>query len=133
MPDEIIYVKVAHEGGMEIKVEYELSGVVTGINPDIKVSKGDVLIFELDAEGHPFWIKTVMGIGQGNAVTSGISGVRQGKTSGILIWNTTEISENTYYYQCEFHANMVGKIIVGEGILNTKFLIASHSLVYPLR
>ena len=120
MPDDIIYVKVAHEGGMEIKVEYELSGAVVGINPDIKVSNGDVLIFDLDAEGHPFWIKTAMGIGKGNAVTTGISGVRQGKTSGVLIWDTTGIADGTYYYQCEFHASMVGKIIVGtgEGILH---------------
>ena len=81
---------------MEIKVDYELSGAVIGINPDIKVSKGDVLIFELDAEGHPFWIKTVMGIGQGNAVTSGISGVGQGKTSGVLIWNTTTFEDGIY-------------------------------------
>ena len=118
MPDEIIYVKVAYEGGTEIKVEYELSGLVAGINPDIKVSKGDVLIFELDAEGHPFWIKTVMGTGRGNAVTSGISGEGQGKTSGVLIWNTTTLEDGIYYYQCEFHANMFGKIIVGEGILH---------------
>ena len=117
MPDEIIYVKVAHEGGMEIKVEYEFSGVVAGINPDIKVSKGDALIFELDVEGDPFWIKTVMGIGQGNAVTSGISGA-QGKTSGILIWNTTTFEDGIYYYQCEFHASMFGKIIVGKGMLH---------------
>ena len=118
MPDDIIYVKVAYEGGMEIKVDYELSGVVAGINPNIKVSKGDVLIFDLDAEGHPFWIKTVMGTGQGNAVTSGISGVGNGKTSGVLIWNTTTFEDGIYYYQCEFHANMFGKIIVGEGILH---------------
>ena len=101
---------------MEIKVEYEFSGAVVGINPDIKVSKGDVLIFELDAEGHPFWIKTAMGTGQGNAVTTGISGVGQGNTSGVLMWDTTTFEDGIYYYQCEFHANMVGKIIVGEGI-----------------
>ena len=118
LPDDIIYVKVAYEGGTEIKVEYELSGAVAGINPDIKVSKGDALIFELDVEGHPFWIKTAMGIGQGNAVSSGISGEGQGKTSGILIWNTTTFEDGIYYYQCEHHANMFGKIIVGEGILH---------------
>ena len=98
---------------MEIKVEYEFSGVVAGINPDIKVSKGDVLIFELDAEGHPFWIKTKDGAGQDNAVSSGISGVGQGAISGVLIWDTAQIDEGTYYYQCEYHAAMFGKIIVG--------------------
>ena len=102
----IIYVKVAPGA-------YELSGAVIGTNGDIEISKGDVLTFELNTEGHPFWIKTKEGTGQDNAVSSGISGVGQGETSGVLIWDTTQIEEGTYYYQCEYHAAMVGKIIVG--------------------
>ena len=92
---------------------YELSGAVIGTNHHIEISKGYVLKFELKVEGHPFWIKTKEGTGQGNAVSSGISGVGQGETSGVLIWDTTQIGEGTYYYQCEYHAAMVGKIIVG--------------------
>ena len=87
-------------------------------NADIKISKGDVLKFDLDVGGHRFWIKTVQGAGTDKAVSSGISGVGQGKTSGVLIWNTTTFEDGIYYYQCEFHANMFGKIIVGEGILH---------------
>ena len=102
----IIYVKA-------VPGAYELSGAIIGTNGDIEVSKGDVLTFELNAEGHPFWIKTKEGTGQDNAVSSGISGVGQGETSGVLIWDTTRIEEGTYYYQCEYHAAMVGKIIVG--------------------
>ena len=104
-PDEIIHVKV-------VPGAYELSGAVTGTNADIKISKGVLLKFELDAQGHPFWIKTEEGIGKDNDVSSGISGVGQGKTSGVLIWDTTEIMEGTYYYQCEYHARMFGKINV---------------------
>ena len=92
---------------------YELSGAVTGQNADVEVTKGDALKFQLDTKGHPFWIKTKEGTGQDNAVLSGISGVGQGETSGVLIWDTTRIEEGTYYYQCEYHAAMVGKIIVG--------------------
>ena len=102
----IIYVKVAPGA-------YELSGSVIGTNGDIEISKGDVLTFKLDVAGHPFWIKTKEGTGQDNAVSSGISGIGQGETSGVLIWDTTQIEEGTYYYQCEYHAAMVGKIIVG--------------------
>ena len=102
----IIYVEVVPRA-------YGLSGAVKGENADIEISKGDVLTFELNAEGHPFWIKTKEGTGQDNAVSSGISGVGQGETSGVLIWDTTRIEEGTYYYQCEYHAAMVGKIIVG--------------------
>ena len=91
---------------------YELSGAVAGKNADIEITKGDALKFQLDTEGHPFWIKTVKETGKNNSVSSGISGVGQGKTSGVLIWDTTEIMEGTYYYQCEYHASMFGRIIV---------------------
>ena len=108
----MIYVKAPVSGF------YELSGAVSGTNAKIKISKGEVLKFDLDVGGHRFWIKTVQGAGTDNAVSLGISGVGQGKTSGILIWNTTTFEDGIYYYQCEFHANMFGKIIVGEGILH---------------
>ena len=104
-PDEIIYVKA-------VPGAYELSGAVSGKNPDIKISKGVVLRFELDVNGHPFWIKTQKGTGKDNEVSAGISGVGQGKTSGALIWDTTGIMAGTYYYQCEYHAPMFGRIIV---------------------
>ena len=91
---------------------YQLSGAVIGTNADIEISQGDVVSFKLNAKGHPFWIKTQQGTGQNNAVSSGISGVGQGKTSGALIWDTTKIEEGTYYYQCQYHVAMFGKITV---------------------
>ena len=102
----MIYVKAPVSGF------YELSGAVSGTNAPIKISKGEVLKFDLDVGGHKFWIKTVQGKGTDNAVSSGISGVGQGQTSGVLIWDTTKIMEGTYYYQCQFHENMFGRIIV---------------------
>ena len=101
----MIYVKA-------VGLSYELSGAETGTNADIKISKGDVLKFDLDVGGHRFWIKTVQGAGTDNAVSSGISGVGQGQTSGLLIWDTSKIMEGTYYYQCELAPQMVGRIIV---------------------
>ena len=91
---------------------YELSGAVTGKNADIEITKGDALKFQLDTKEHPFWIKTVKGTGKNNSVSSGISGVGQGKESGVLIWDTQDIMEGTYYYQCEYAPQMVGRIIV---------------------
>ena len=102
----MIYVKAPVSGF------YELSGDVTGTNANIKISKGDVLKFDLDVGGHAFWIKTRPGAGTDNAVSSGISGVGQGNTSGVLIWDTQDIMEGTYYYQCEYATPMVGRIIV---------------------
>ena len=91
---------------------YELSGAVDGPNADIEVTKGSVLKFMLSSPTHPFWIKTENGTGKNNSVSSGISGVGQGNTFGLLMWDTKEIMAGTYYYQCEFHPLMVGKIIV---------------------
>ena len=73
-PDKMIYVSAK-----PAPFAYELSGAVTGKNADIEITKGDVLKFELDTEGHPVWIKTVKGTGKNNSVSSGISGVGQEK------------------------------------------------------
>ena len=115
-PDEIIYVsvKLAPQA-------YELSGAVSGANADINVTKGDVVKIELDASGHPFWIKTEKGTGPDNGVSIGISGVGQGKTSGLLIWDTTYVMPGTYYYQCEYAPSMVGRIIVAAKRGTTSF------------
>ena len=95
--------------------EYELSGAAIGRNAKIEISKGDVLEFDLaDIRGHPFWIKTMAGVGKKNAVTTGISGADQGKESGIVTWDTSQIGKGTYYYQCEYHAGMFGRIIVDD-------------------
>ena len=125
-PDEIIHVKV-------VPGAYQLSGAVTGTNADINISKGVLLKFELDAQGHPFWIKTEEGIGKDSAVSSGISGIGQGKTSGVLIWDTTETMAGTYYYQCEYHANMVGKINVMGKTGTTLFKIQLLILIFHVR
>ena len=94
---------------------YELSGAAIGRNAKIEISKGDVLEFELaDIRGHPFWIKTMAGVGKNNAVTTGISGAGQGKESGIVTWDTSQIGKGTYYYQCEYHDRMFGRIIVDD-------------------
>ena len=115
-PDEIIYVsaKLAPQA-------YELSGAVAGANADIEITKGHVVKIELDASGHPFWIKTEKGVGPDNGVSIGISGVGQGQTSGLLIWDTTYVMEGTYYYQCEYAPSMVGRIIVAPKRGNPSF------------
>ena len=112
---------------------YVLSGAVTGTQVDVDIYIGDVLEFSLDVgSSHPFWIKTAKGIGKDNAVSSGISGVGQGKVSGELIWDTTGIKEGTYYYQCEYHARMFGKINVmgktGTILFKIQLLILLHYL-----
>ena len=103
---------------------------------DVDIYKGDVLKFSLDVgRSHPFRIKTKKGTGKQNDVSTGISGVGQGKWSGELIWDTTGIEKGTYYYQCEYHANMVGKINVmgktGTILFKIQLLILLHYFNFP--
>ena len=122
----MIYVKAPVSGF------YELSGAVSGTNADIKITKGEVLKFDLDVGGHRFWIKTVQGAGTDNAVSLGISGVGQGKTTGVLIWDTTEIMQGAYYYQCQYHEKMFGRIIVSAKKGKTLFIIWLLMLLHYL-
>ena len=86
------------------------SGSVSGNNPTITCKDGDVVTFNVDVAGHPFYIKTVQGTGNGN-LAPGV--VNQGAINGEVIF--TPQSDGTYYYQCELHNLMYGEITVSSG------------------
>ena len=80
-------------------------------DPTIECNAGDTLVFNVNASGHPFWVKTSATTGQGNAVTTGtITG--NGRAVGTVTWNTTGVAAGTYYYICEFHSSMLGSIVI---------------------
>jgi len=80
-------------------------------DPTINCNAGDVLVFNVLASGHPFFVKTSATTGTGNQVSTGtISG--QGTVNGTVTWNTTGVTPGTYYYICQFHGGMVGQIII---------------------
>ena len=92
--------------------DYILSGAFSGNDPDINISLGDTLTFNVNSPGHPFLIKTTNTTGTANAVTV----TNNGTSSGTIIWSPT--SAGTYYYICEYHAGMVGTITVGASNVN---------------
>ena len=77
-------------------------------DPTININLGDKLDFNMNASGHPFWVKTVATIGTGN----GASGVVNNGTAVGAVVSFTPTSAGTYYYICQFHSGMVGSIIV---------------------
>ena len=85
------------------------NGSVSGSNPTININSGDTLTLNVNASGHPLFIKTFNSTGTGNQVT-GASG--QGASNGTIVWNTTGISAGTYHYNCQFHGGMHGLIVV---------------------
>jgi len=83
------------------------TGSVSGNDPNLTFNVGDTINFNVDTSNHPFYIQTAQGTG-GENQASGVN--NGGATSGIVSWTPTEAG--TYYYQCSFHAEMVGTIIV---------------------
>ena len=80
-------------------------------DPTINCNVGDILRFNVNASGHPFWIKTSASTGTSNDVTTGtITG--NGQAIGTVEWETTGVTPGTYYYICQFHSGMVGQIVV---------------------
>ena len=80
-------------------------------NPTIRCNSGEILIFNLNASGHPFWIKTQPTTGTGFAVTAGTV-TNNGTDVGTVTWNTTNVNPGTYYYVCQYHGSMNGAILV---------------------
>ena len=91
---------------------YQLSGndrngTVTGNDPTVTIALGDTLNFNVDAAGHPFYLKTQSTTGTGNQVSGATN---QGTENGTVTWTPT--ATGTYYYICSLHGGMVGTIIV---------------------
>ena len=80
-------------------------------DPTITCNAGDTLVFNVNASGHPFYVKTSATTGTGNQVTTGtITG--NGASVGTVTWDTTGVTPGTYYYICQFHSGMVGQIVI---------------------
>ena len=85
----------------------DFNGTVSGDDPNLTFIVGDQITFNVNASGHPFYLKTVAGSGDGNQI-SGVT--NQGTTNGSVVWTPSEAG--TYYYQCSAHSGMVGTITI---------------------
>lgn len=91
--------------------------------PTVDMNIGDTIVFTLDGSmsGHPLWIKTERSTGNNGAV-SGV--INNGANTGQISWTPT--AADTYYYNCEYHGTMYGKIVVS--IADTGTITHSNSL-----
>jgi len=98
------------------------NGAYTGSNPYIVANINDVYTFNVNATGHPFYIKTVQGVGTGNTVADVVN---NGAQSGAVVY-TPRIAGKTYY-QCSNHNAMYGTIYTSGSYWATSTDIASSS------
>ena len=83
-------------------------------NPSLYLQRGQTYKFNVNASGHPFYIKTQTGTGTGNQYSTGVT--NQGTQSGIVSFTVPMDAPNTLFYQCSQHAAMNGQInITGAG------------------
>ena len=86
------------------------NGLTNATNPSLTLTKGVTYTFNINASGHPFWIKFVQGTGNSNAYSSGISG--NGTDSGTLTFTVPSDAPATLFYNCQIHASMTGTITI---------------------
>ena len=80
------------------------------LNPPLYLNRGQHYQFNVNASGHPFYIKDGLGSGLTGKYDDGV--VNNGAQVGVVTFKVPFDSPNTLYYQCSNHAAMNGKIIV---------------------
>ncbi len=77
-------------------------------DPTLTLTEGQTYTFNVNATGHPFWIKTAQTTGTGNQYNDGVTnnGVEVGTITFVVPYN----APSTLYYICQYHGSMVGTI-----------------------
>jgi len=90
-----------------------------GANPNIYINRGDTVNFNVNASGHPFYIKHHGSTGNQNQVNFPTAS-GQGTQNGTVSWTPNQRTKSTltgeeYYYNCGTHISMQGIIKVQTG------------------
>src|SRR5438552_4051719 len=86
-------------------ISYRIDGVD---NPTLSLVRGQTYTFNVNASGHPFWIKTSPSTGTINAYTTGVTG--NGTQVGTVTFVVPSNAPATLYYDCQIHIAMGGQI-----------------------
>ena len=73
-------------------------------NPTLFLNRGEKYHFNLNASGHPFYIKTAPTTGLGDQYEDGVDG--QGTQVGVVTFYVPFNAPNEVYYQCGSHSGM---------------------------
>lgn len=79
-------------------------------NPTLTITEGETYTFNINAIGHPFWIKTNTSTGTANQYNDGVT--NNGTDNGVISFVVPFTAPSTLYYNCQFHSSMAGVINV---------------------
>ena len=79
-------------------------------NPILSVTEGQTYTFNINASGHPFWIKTSQTTGTSDQYNTGVT--NNGTDNGTITFVVPSDAPSTLYYICQFHSSMKGTINV---------------------
>lgn len=77
-------------------------------NPTLTFERGKTYVFNVNAPGHPFYIKTQRVTGTGSQYTNGVTG--NGATGTAVTFVVPMNAPNQLFYQCSVHSAMGGTI-----------------------
>lgn len=77
-------------------------------NSTLSLTEGQTYTFNINATGHPFWIKTVNSTGTTNQYNTGVT--NNGIANGTITFIVPYDVPSTLYYNCQIHSSMAGII-----------------------
>jgi hypothetical protein len=87
-------------------------------NPTLVLVRGNTYVFNLNLNGdYPFWIKTQLSLGTGDAYNSGVS--RNGSAFGLVTFVVPQDAPDTLYYVSQNQTNLRGTINIIDGTPGT--------------
>lgn len=79
------------------------------VNPTLNLVRGQTYTFNINASGHPFWIKTALSLGDtADVYNNGVG--NNGDDNGIIDFTVPLDAPDTLYYNCQYHTTMRGTI-----------------------
>lgn len=114
--DAEIYTQFDVINNSAVAYQYQSTGIgftQNTDNPTLYLIRGKNYRFNLNASGHPFYIKETSSTGTGNRYDDGVEG--QGTQVGILTFKVPFNAPSQIYYNCSVHAGMAGTIFLLDG------------------
>jgi hypothetical protein len=108
---ETVNYRVTNNGTASYLIDFQA-------NPTLTLARGNTYVFNITLNGvYPFWIKTALSLGTGDAYNSGV--LRNGSSFGLVTFTVPQDAPDTLYYVSENQTNLRGTINVVDGTPGT--------------